>query len=50
MIEFYGAFCDIDEISIGIFMGYGDDNSRYFHQIVFGFIFFELTIRKYYEA
>lgn len=44
-VEF--SFCDIDEISLGIFMMYGDDENGIFHLISLGFLFFVIDIYRY---
>jgi len=44
-IEF--SFCDIDEISFGIFMAYGNDEIGDFHMITLGFIIFQIDFIRY---
>lgn len=44
-----GSFCDIDEITMGIYMYYGADQYGEFHCTSIGIIFFELSILNYFE-
>ena len=40
-------FCDLDEMSLGLTMNYGEDQYGEFHMTTFGFIIFEINLLKY---
>lgn len=42
-----GNFCDIDELTFGVFAAYGEDELGSFHMVTIGIIFFEVNFIKY---
>ncbi len=42
-----GNICGLDELSIGLFMAYGEDDFGRFHMTSFGFILFEINVIIY---
>lgn len=42
------ALCELDELSLGIFMANGEDSIGEFHMTTFGFIFIEINVIIYY--
>lgn len=42
-----GNWCAIDELSLGVFMAYGNDEHGDFHMISIGFLIFEINILTY---
>lgn len=47
MIKVEGNFCGLDELSIGLFMSYGEDEVGSFHMTSLGLIIFEINLIKY---
>jgi hypothetical protein len=47
MIYIECNLCDIDELSLGIFMNYGEDEKGDFHMTTLGFLILEINIIKY---
>ena len=41
------GLCDLDEFSLGLFSGYGEDEYSYFKVFNIGFLIFEITIFTY---
>lgn len=44
-----GNFCDIDELTIGFMMAYGEDDNGQFHMITIGLLIFEINFIRYIE-
>jgi hypothetical protein len=42
-----GNFLQPDEIEIGLFMAYGEDEIGQFHMVTIGFIIFSISFIKY---
>lgn len=42
-----GTFNQLDEIQLGIFLAYGNDDNGDFHLIEFGFLIFTISIYRY---
>ena len=42
-----GNWCALDEITLGIFMAYGNDDNGDFHIITFGLLIFEINFITY---
>lgn len=42
-----GSWCDIDELSLGIFMAYGEDAIGQFHMLSVGLIIFQIDFIRY---
>jgi len=43
-----GTLSELDQFMLGIQMAYGEDERGSFHMIELGFLFFSITIYKYY--
>ncbi len=41
------SFCDIDELSIGLFMANGEDDMGSFHMTTIGFVLIEINFIYY---
>ena len=48
-IKVEGSFCNIDELTLGLFMGYGEDEDGSFHFTTIGFLIFEVSFYIYNE-
>ena len=44
-----GNFCDIDELTIGLMMAYGEDENGQFHMTTIGLLIFEINFIRYIE-
>ena len=45
-----GSFCDIDELTFGMMMSYGEDEIGTFHMTTIGLLLFEINLIRYIEA
>jgi hypothetical protein len=46
-IKFEFQFLDFDEISLGLFLRYGNDEFGDFHMTTIGILFFEIVMYRY---
>ena len=49
MIEIDINWCEIDELTLGFYMAYGEDEIGDFHSTTLGFLIFEITLYNYYK-
>ena len=42
-----GNFCRLDELTLGLFMAYGEDENGKFHMTTIGFFIFEINLIWY---
>jgi len=40
-------FCDVDELTLGLFMAYGEDEDGSFHMVTIGLLIFEINFIRY---
>lgn len=49
MLKIEGHICNIDELSLGIFMAYGEDEFGVFHSIHLGLLLIEISFYLYFS-